>query len=40
MGHSSRNDIIALDTGCVWGESLTLLDVESNKKISVPGWQR
>ena len=40
MGQSSRSDVIALDTGCVWGESLTLLDVEGNKKISVPGWQR
>lgn len=40
MGHSARSDIIALDNGCVWGESLTMLDVESNKKISVPGWQR
>ncbi|RUO20388.1 bis(5'-nucleosyl)-tetraphosphatase [Aliidiomarina iranensis] len=40
MGDTQRTDIIGLDTGCVWGETLTAWEPESNKKISVPGWQR
>lgn len=40
MGDTKRSDIIGLDTGCVWGESLTAWEPESNKKISVTGWQR
>lgn len=40
MGDTNRTDIIGLDTGCVWGETLTAWEPESNRKISVPGWQR
>lgn len=40
MGDTHRSDIIGLDTGCVWGETLTAWEPETNKKISVPGWQR
>jgi bis(5'-nucleosyl)-tetraphosphatase (symmetrical) len=30
MGKTSRPDIIALDTGCVWGNKMTLLHLEEN----------
>lgn len=29
MGRTSRDDVIGLDTGCVWGEHLTLLDLDN-----------
>ncbi len=29
MGNTRRNDVIALDTGCVWGNRLTLLNLET-----------
>ncbi len=31
----SRENIIALDTGCVWGDRLSCWDVNNNKRISV-----
>lgn len=29
MGHTERDDVFALDTGCVWGEQLTLFNLET-----------
>lgn len=29
MGKTQRDDVIALDTGCVWGQRLTLLNLET-----------
>ena len=40
QGKSPRADVLALDTGCVWGETLTLWDVEREKRIAVPGIAR
>ncbi|MCL5254934.1 MAG: symmetrical bis(5'-nucleosyl)-tetraphosphatase [Gammaproteobacteria bacterium] len=40
QGEADHPQVLALDTGCVWGEQLTLWDCEQQKKISVPGWQR
>ncbi|MBB1268674.1 symmetrical bis(5'-nucleosyl)-tetraphosphatase [Shewanella sp. SR44-3] len=34
MGQTGVNDIKALDTGCCWGEHLTLWQVENNEKIT------
>jgi bis(5'-nucleosyl)-tetraphosphatase (symmetrical) len=34
-GATHRQDIQGLDTGCVWGRSLTLLHIEKNERISV-----
>ncbi len=31
MGRAERDDIVALDTGCVWGQNLTLYNLESQK---------
>lgn len=35
-GRTYRDHAIALDTGCVWGGHLTLLDLSTNEKVSVP----
>lgn len=35
-GKTGRKDIIGLDTGCVWGERLTLHDCSRNERISIP----
>jgi bis(5'-nucleosyl)-tetraphosphatase (symmetrical) len=29
MGRAERTDIVALDTGCVWGQQLTLFNLEN-----------
>lgn len=34
-GKTDRNDIIGLDTGCVWGGLLTLYDCQRHEKVSV-----
>ncbi len=34
-GVTSRNNIIALDTGCVWGEKMTAIDIENQTRYSV-----
>ena len=34
-GHTGRDDIIALDTGCVWGRDLTALCLESGEIVRV-----
>ena len=34
-GRTGRSDIVGLDTGCVWGRCLTLLQLETLEKISV-----
>ncbi|MEM1231594.1 MAG: symmetrical bis(5'-nucleosyl)-tetraphosphatase [Pseudomonadota bacterium] len=34
-GDSGRDDVIALDTGCVWGRALTALCLESGDRVSV-----
>lgn len=31
MGNTHRKDILALDTGCVWGQYMTLYDLNNNK---------
>ena len=35
-GETGRSDIIALDTGCVWGRSLTALCLDSGEFVTVP----
>jgi len=35
-GESGRSDVVALDTGCVWGRYLTALCLESGKLVRVP----
>ncbi len=35
-GHTGRNDVIALDTGCVWGRDLTALCLETGELTRVP----
>ena len=39
-GITKRKDIIALDTGCVWGRSLTAMRLEDCKLFSTPALQR
>lgn len=34
-GHTGREDILALDTGCVWGRRLTLLRLEDRRRFQV-----
>lgn len=34
-GETHRDDIIGLDTGCVWGRCMTMLHVEKHERISV-----
>jgi bis(5'-nucleosyl)-tetraphosphatase (symmetrical) len=34
-GHTGHEDIIALDTGCVWGRTLTALKLEDGSLVSV-----
>jgi bis(5'-nucleosyl)-tetraphosphatase (symmetrical) len=35
QGHTGRADIVALDTGCVWGGTLTAIRLEDSKTIQV-----
>jgi bis(5'-nucleosyl)-tetraphosphatase (symmetrical) len=35
-GRTGVDDIVALDTGCVWGRSLTALCLESGESVSIP----
>ena len=34
-GVTGRDDIIALDTGCVWGRQLTAMNLETGKKTAI-----
>lgn len=36
LGSTTRSDVIALDTGCVWGNALTALRLEDGQRFSVP----
>ncbi|MCO4322626.1 symmetrical bis(5'-nucleosyl)-tetraphosphatase [Aliidiomarina quisquiliarum] len=38
-GKTERNDIIGLDTGCIWGGPLTLYDCDRQEKVSVPSLE-
>ncbi|MCC5854490.1 MAG: symmetrical bis(5'-nucleosyl)-tetraphosphatase [Idiomarina sp.] len=40
VGNTGREDVIGLDTGCVWGESLTLYDINRQQQIQVPALKR
>lgn len=35
-GNTGKNNFIALDTGCVWGGSLTMLRIDDHELLSVP----
>ena len=35
-GVTSRDEVVALDTGCVWGRTLTAMCLETREKVSVP----
>jgi bis(5'-nucleosyl)-tetraphosphatase (symmetrical) len=35
-GHTGRDEIIALDTGCVWGRELSALCLETGELVAVP----
>lgn len=39
-GKTGRNDVHALDTGCVYGQQLTALTLETGQRSHVPGWHR
>lgn len=34
-GRTGRSDIVGLDTGCVWGRALTMLQLDDGRKFSV-----
>ena len=38
MGETRRQDVVALDTGCVWGQHMTLYNVESKKFFYQPAF--
>ncbi|WP_157980736.1 symmetrical bis(5'-nucleosyl)-tetraphosphatase [Aliidiomarina taiwanensis] len=38
-GETGRDDIIALDTGCVWNGHLTLYDCDRAEKVSLPNLE-
>ncbi|RUO68307.1 symmetrical bis(5'-nucleosyl)-tetraphosphatase [Idiomarina ramblicola] len=38
MGETRRQDVIALDTGCVWGQHMTLYNVESKTFFHQPAF--
>ena len=35
-GHTGQRNVIALDTGCVWGRSLTALCLENGERVVIP----
>ncbi len=35
LGFLNREDILALDTGCVWGKELSAFDLENNKLVQI-----
>ena len=35
-GHTGKDNVIALDTGCVWGRCLTALCLESGERVVIP----
>jgi bis(5'-nucleosyl)-tetraphosphatase (symmetrical) len=37
-GVTGRDDIVGIDTGCVWGRTLTAYDLKSGKKTSVKAF--
>lgn len=37
-GQTGQPRLQALDTGCVWGNQLTALNLDSFERVSVPGW--
>jgi len=39
-GKTNRKNIIALDTGCVWGEQLTAICIETQTRYSVPSFKQ
>ena len=40
MGQATVPQVIALDSGCVWGGRLTAFRLEDNQFFSVKGWQK
>jgi len=38
-GETGREDVLALDTGCVWGRTLTALNVDTGVRTSLPAGQ-
>lgn len=39
MGHTGQPQMIAVDTGCVWGEKLSAICLENHTRYSVPSQQ-
>ena len=37
-GQTGREDIVGLDTGCVWGRQLTAMDLEKGNKTVVDAY--